>query len=90
MVIWISRIIVIAMIFVACISSFGLVWAMADIFMVIMCLVNLGTLIFIGKHAFEALDDYKKQRALSIDEPVFDTSVLSYQKGITYWPDKDN
>lgn len=89
-VIWIFRIVVIAMIFVACISSFGLVWAMADIFMAIMCLVNLGALIFIGKHAFEALDDYKKQRASGIDEPVFDPSVLSSQKGITCWPDKDD
>ena len=89
-VIWVFRIVVIAMIFVACIANFALVWAMADVFMAVMCLVNLGALIFIGKHAFEALADYKKQRAAGIDEPVFDPSVLSSQKGISCWPDKDD
>ncbi|MCZ9313621.1 MAG: alanine/glycine:cation symporter family protein [Methanocorpusculum sp.] len=87
--VWAFRFIVIIMIFLACIAKFDLVWAMADIFMAIMCLVNLGVLIFIGKHAFEALVDYKKQRASGVKEPVFDPSVLSSQKGITCWPDKD-
>ena len=58
--------------------------------MAVMCLVHLGARIFIGKHAFEAMDDYKKQRAAGIDEPVFVPSILSSQKGISCWPDKDD
>ncbi|HJJ56397.1 MAG TPA: alanine/glycine:cation symporter family protein, partial [Methanocorpusculum sp.] len=56
---WVFRFIVTIMIFIACIIKFDIVWGMADIFMAIMCFVNLVVLIFIGKYAIEALKDYK-------------------------------
>ena len=43
-------------------NSFDLAWNLADIFMGFMALVNLIALLFLGKWALAALDDYTRQR----------------------------
>lgn len=71
--------------------SIDTVWDLGDLFMGIMALFsNLSALIFICKYAFEALRNYKKQRAAGIEEPVFDPSSLSNTTDITFWPDNDS
>lgn len=55
----------------------------------IMCVLNISALVYICRYAFEALKDYKAQKAAGIEEPVFDPSCLSNQTGVTCWPDKD-
>ncbi|MDR0980604.1 MAG: alanine:cation symporter family protein [Methanocalculaceae archaeon] len=83
------RVLVVLLVLIACLISIDTVWDLGDLFMGIMALFNLSALIFICKYAFEALKDYKKQRAAGIEEPIFDPSILSNTTGITCWPDNE-
>lgn len=84
------RLLVIGMVFVSSLISMGLAWDLADTFEAIMGILNMSVLIFLAKHAFEALKDYFDQRNKGIEEPVFNPSCLSNTKGITCWPDNDD
>ena len=64
------RLLCLAVIFFGCLNSFDLAWNLADIFMGFMAIINLVTILLIGKWALRALDDYTAQRKLSKD-PVF-------------------
>lgn len=83
------RIMVVLLVLIAYLIFIDTVWDLGDLFMGITALFNLSALIFICKYAFEALKDYKKQRAAGVEEPVFDPSCLSNTTGITCWPDND-
>lgn len=85
----IFRILVVLVVLIACLISIDTVWDLGDLFMGIMCVLNISALVYICKYAFEALKDYKAQKAAGIEEPVFDPSCLSNQTGVTCWPDKD-
>ncbi len=75
------------MVFVASMMSMGVAWDLADTFQALMGIFNMGVLLFLTKHAFEALKDYFDQRADGVEEPVFNPSSISNAKGITCWPD---
>lgn len=64
------RLLCLAVIFFGCLNSFDLAWNLADIFMGFMAIINLVTILLIGKWALRALDDYTAQRKLGKD-PVF-------------------
>ena len=51
-------------------SNLTLAWNLADIFMGIEAVINIGVIFVLGKWAFLALDDYTKQRNAGLD-PVF-------------------
>lgn len=66
--------------------SMAAAWDIADILMALMCLVNIPACVVLGKVAYAALDDYKKQKAEG-KNPVFkaadigmDTAELDYWK----------
>ena len=69
-VLFIFRLTCLAAIMVGCLNNFTLAWNFADITMAFMAMVNLGAILFLGKWAFKALDDYTAQRKAGKD-PVF-------------------
>lgn len=84
------RIIIVVMVFLSSIWSMTFAWNLADLFQALMGIFNVGIIIFLAKHAWEALGDYFNQKADGVEEPVFDPKVLSSQKGVTCWPPKDD
>lgn len=62
-------------IFVGAIIPMDAAWAMADITMGLMTLINLPTCMLLGKSAFDCLKDYEKQRKTG-NEPVFDAASI--------------
>ena len=50
-------------------------WAMADITMGLMTLINLPTYMALGKHAVDCLKDYEIQKKSGKD-PVFEASAI--------------
>ncbi|MDU9376475.1 Amino-acid carrier protein AlsT [Methanocorpusculaceae archaeon Sp1] len=83
----ILRVAIVAMVFVASMMSMGLAWDMADTFQALMGIFNMGVLLILSKHAFEALKDYFDQKANGVEEPIFTPESISNSKGVTCWPD---
>lgn len=59
-----------AVIFVGAGLNADLLWGIADVTMGAMAVINIPVIIILGKHAFNALKDYEKQRKAGKD-PVF-------------------
>lgn len=78
------RLAVLAMVAFGAIATFDFVWALADLTMAIMALINLYAIARLFKIANQALQDYRRQRKQGKD-PVFYRDVLDNQEGITYW-----
>ena len=58
------------------IASFELVWNIVDFFMAFLTACNLVAIVFLGRYAFQLLDDYRQQKKKGIKEPVFHRSQL--------------
>lgn len=84
------RVGVIAMVMFGSIAEVPFVWSLADLFMALMAITNLIAIALLGKYAFAALADYKRQKAAGILEPEFDPSVMPDQKGIYCWGKEKN
>ncbi|ASN03985.1 alanine/glycine:cation symporter family protein [Virgibacillus necropolis] len=82
------RIAVLAMIVFGAIVSFDLVWALADLSMAIMALINLYAITKLFKIANRVLKDYQRQRKQGKD-PVFYRDVLENQNGVELWDRKE-
>lgn len=82
------RICVAIMVFFGSIAELSLVWNLADLFMALMAITNLIAITLLAKYAYIALDDYKKQKAQGIVEPIFKASILPNTKGIFFWKDE--
>lgn len=83
------RLLLIGSIFVFSQFSLGAMWDVADSIQAVLCLCNLGVLIFLGKYAFEALRDYICQKKDGVREPVFTGDVLSNSRGVSFWSSDD-
>ncbi|MGP4106237.1 alanine/glycine:cation symporter family protein [Virgibacillus sp. L01] len=81
---FIYRIAVLAMVVFGAIATFDLVWAMADLTMGIMALINLYAISKLFKIANRVLQDYREQRKAGKD-PVFYRDTLDDQTGIEFW-----
>ncbi|MBQ9042225.1 MAG: alanine:cation symporter family protein [Eggerthellaceae bacterium] len=64
------RIVCAIVVFFGAQSTLTLAWNLADIFMGLEAIINIVVIIILGKWAFAALEDYKKQKAAGLD-PVF-------------------
>ncbi|ELK47435.1 MULTISPECIES: sodium:alanine symporter family protein [Bacillaceae] len=82
--IFVYRIAVLAMVMFGAIAEFGLVWALADLMMGIMALINLYAIFRLAPVAYAALNDYRKQRKAGKD-PVFYQDHLPDVDGMEYW-----
>lgn len=69
-VIWVFRFLVVVMLFVGSVAELKIVWAIADIAMGIMALVNIYAITRLSKTAFKVFKDYIIQRKEG-KEPVF-------------------
>ena len=71
----IFRIAAAVMVFIGAGNSLDVAWSLADITMGLEAVVNIIAILLLGRIAFNALDDYEKQRAMGID-PVFHESNI--------------
>ncbi|MBQ7928025.1 MAG: alanine:cation symporter family protein [Methanobrevibacter sp.] len=75
----------IVVIFVGAIIPMDAAWAMADITMGCMTLINIPTCMILGKHAIDCLKDYETQKRAGKD-PVFNASSISIkQEDLDFW-----
>jgi len=49
--------------------------------------VNCFVMFKLWRYAYEAFEDYRKQKAEGIKDPVFHKSALSDPSGVTEWDD---
>ena len=73
-----------ALVFVGAILSAGVVWDTADMLQAFMVIINVPVIIILGRHAFAALKDYKRQRAEGRD-PVFKSSSIGLEGRTDCW-----
>lgn len=66
----VSRVLVLVAIGVGGVSQLTAVWALADVAMGLMALVNLVAIVLLGKWAFAAIKDFQRQVDSGVD-PVF-------------------
>ncbi len=64
--------------------SADLLWNVADITMGLMTLINVPVIIILGKYAFRALKDYKKQRREG-KNPEFHSKDIGIKQELDYW-----
>lgn len=82
------RIMVVGMVMFGSVAKVALVWDLADLFMALMAITNLGAIAFLAKYAYIALDDYIKQKRAGVLEPVFDRNIMPDQTGIECWQEE--
>lgn len=78
------RISVFAMILFGSVAKIQLVWDLADLFMGLMVIVNLIAILLLSKVAFDALNDYIKQKKNGKD-PVFYKDTIKNHENIECW-----
>lgn len=83
------KIIVLGMIMFGSVASSDLVWALADLFMGSMAILNIVAIIRLNKQAFFLLDDYEKQLKEG-KNPVFDASKYEEYKHFEIWDSTKN
>ncbi len=81
------RILVLVMVFLGSIASFGLVWDAADVFMGLMALINLIVIWKLGPIAFATFDDYVKQLKAG-NNPVFNPKDIPDLGKVECWKEK--
>lgn len=78
------KVIVLATILFGSLASSDLVWALADLFMGSMAILNIIAILKLNKQAFVLLDDYEKQLKQG-KNPVFDSSKYEEFKEFEIW-----
>jgi len=71
-------------IFVGAGLSADLLWNIADLTMGLMTVINMPVILYLGKYAFRALNDYKKQKKDGIN-PVFRAKNIDLPHKVDYW-----
>jgi len=78
------RVSVLAMVMFGSLSSMGVVWALADLFMGFMAIINIYAIVKLAPVAKLCLDDYIQQKKEGKD-PVFEPAKLGLTEGIECW-----
>ncbi|WP_101773218.1 alanine/glycine:cation symporter family protein [Peptostreptococcus faecalis] len=87
----IIRVLVCVFVFYGSLIQMESVWNMADLFMALMAILNLITILMLGKYAYAALADYTKQKKAGVENPVFyNDTIPEIKNEIEMWPDRDN
>jgi alanine or glycine:cation symporter, AGCS family len=81
---FVYRLAVLAMVAFGAMASFDFVWALADVTMGIMALINLYAITRLYKVVHRVLGDYREQRKAGKD-PVFNRDVLEDTTGVEFW-----
>ncbi|MFT5790674.1 MAG: AGCS family alanine or glycine:cation symporter [Shewanella sp.] len=80
-VLYVFRVLVLAMVMTGSVASLQLVWNFADVSMGLMALVNISAIVLLSKVAFAVVKDYERQIKAGIS-PTFDASQFPEIKGI--------
>ena len=72
------------LIFVGAGLSADILWGIADITMGLMTIINMPIIIILGRYAFRALKDYKKQKKAGIS-PTFRAKDIGIEDDLDYW-----
>lgn len=72
------------LIFVGAGLSAGLLWDVADLMMGLMAVINIPVIAYLGKYAYRALADYKKQKKEGRD-PTFRARDIGIADELDYW-----
>ncbi len=62
-------------------------YAIMDVLLAICGIVNCFVMFKLGRYAYEAFEDYRRQKAQGVESPVFHKSCLSDSSGVTSWED---
>ncbi|MCI9128870.1 MAG: alanine:cation symporter family protein [Eggerthellaceae bacterium] len=82
------RILCLCFIMYGAVNSFDLAWNLSDIFMGFMAIINLISIILLGKYALQALDDYSKQRKAGLN-PIFHADSIPGLPPTECWHEED-
>ncbi|MCL1056968.1 alanine:cation symporter family protein [Shewanella gelidimarina] len=80
-VLYVFRVLVLAMVMTGSVASLQLVWNFADVSMGLMALVNISAIVMLSKVAFAVVKDYERQIKAGVS-PTFDASQFPEIKGI--------
>ncbi len=62
----------------------GLLWGIADVTMGLMTLINMPVILILGRYAFRALKDYRKQKKAGLT-PTFHARDIGITQDLDYW-----
>ncbi len=85
----IFRSFVVLTVFLGSLASIDFVWNLADLFMAFMAVINLIAILFLGKYAFAALEDYSRQKKAGKD-PIFKASTIPGLENTEAWEDNND
>ena len=60
-------------------------YAIMDVLLAVCGIVNCFVMFKLGRYAYEAFEDYRRQKAQGVENPVFHKSCLSDPSGVTSW-----
>lgn len=84
---FVFRLACVIIVYIGAINSFDLAWNLADIFMGLMAIVNIGAIFILGKWAFKCLEDYTVQRKAGVN-PVFVADKIEGMPATECWHDE--
>lgn len=86
--VWALRILIIASVYIGCVTTAETAWTLGDIGVGIMAWLNLIAILLLHQKVFVLFNDYSKQRSAGLD-PVFDNSKYKF-RDMEFWnKDKD-
>jgi AGCS family alanine or glycine:cation symporter len=68
--------------------SADLLWGVADVMMALMAIINMPVILYLGKYAFRALEDYKRQKRERKD-PKFLAKNIDLPHEVDFWQEED-
>ncbi|MBE6702081.1 MAG: alanine:cation symporter family protein [Ruminococcaceae bacterium] len=81
---YIYYIVAVGVIFLGAGLSAGLLWDLADVMMGMMAIINMPVILFLGRYAFRALKDYRRQKKEG-KTPVFCAKDIDLPHEVDYW-----
>ncbi len=81
--IWALRLLILASVYMGCISTAESAWTLGDIGVGVMAWLNVIAIIFLHNRVLVLLKDYEAQRRVGID-PVFDSSKYDFRR-MDFW-----
>lgn len=70
-VISVFRIVAVLLVMIGAVAPLEYIWSLADFFLIFIVVINLISLMCLGKYAFKLLDNYKRQKVYGKTEPAF-------------------
>ncbi len=79
------KIVIVMVVFIACLAPTKLVWDLCDVFMAILGICNMIAVLLLSKYIVAALKDYNKQKSQGKDPSFYKTEIDLDISGIPLW-----